>query len=254
MQRSIRARRWLTLPVAALTVLSISAFGGDDKGGGKTKDRDGKTLFTDDFVDDGNGWGGESTPEYEVTVNAESETFDMVVTEDPGHLLEWFPDSFLSRMEKLRDVRIDADVSFTSPGAAAIECRVADPSGESGEFSSYVFVAHPDGNVAIHKQLPDGQVERLAGTADSGGPVFDGPATAEDFVTIGAQCQGGKGKKPVRLTMFADGEKVLSTKDADDPYRTGGFMLTGAKSSAAIEEEGFQPFAVVWDSVEVTEL
>jgi hypothetical protein len=31
-------------------------------------------------------------------------------------------------------------------------------------------------------------------------------------------------------------------------------MITGARSAAAIEEEGFQPFAVVWDSVEVTQL
>jgi hypothetical protein len=254
--RHLTARRWLTVPVAALTVLALGAFGGDGDSKLKDKDKqqadDGTVVLEEDFVDDSNGWGGESSPELEVVINAETDTLDYLVSQDLDHFVEYFPDALLSRTERLRDVELEADVSFSSPGTAGIECRVADPTGESGNFSSYMFVAYPDGHVSIMKMPAEGgEPESLATTA--GEPaLFDDPG--EGFITIGAECIGGKGGKPVRLALSIDGDQVLTAKDADDPLATGGILLLGAKSSSEIEATGFQPYAVVWDSVTLTEL
>lgn len=250
--RQVRTRRWLTVPMAVLTVLAVSAFGGDgDKD--KQKRDDGKVLLDDEFVDDSNGWGGESTPELEVGVNQETETFDYLVNQDLDFFVAYYPDILLPRVDKLGDVRIEADVSFTSPGVAGIECRAADPSGETGDLSSYRFVAYPDGHVTIFKVPADGAEapQRLA-TTEGEPAVFTDPG--EGFVNLGAECVGGKRGKPVRLTMSIDGDEVLKAKNADDPHPTGGMLLISAKSSAEIEEFGFQPYAVVWDNVKLVQL
>ncbi|MGH9050583.1 MAG: hypothetical protein ACRDY4_12705 [Acidimicrobiia bacterium] len=250
--RHLSARRWLTAPVAALTILTLGAFGGDGDTNDKIKNKadDGKALIDDEFVDDDNGWGGESSPELEVVVNEETDTLDYLVHQDMDRFIEYFPDVLTPRIDKLRDVELEADVSFTPPGVAGLECRVADPSGESGDFSSYMFVAYPDGHVSISKMPAEGNEPEPLATTDGEAPLFDDPG--EGFLHVGAECIGGKGGKPVRLAMSIDGETVLTAKDADDPLPTGGVLLLGAKSSDAIEEIGFQPYAVVWDTFTLT--
>jgi hypothetical protein len=248
--------RWLVAPVAALTVVALCAFGGDENRKLKDKDKqqadDGTVVLEEEFLDDRNGWGGESSPELEVVVDEQADTFNYVVHQDLNHYIEYFPDALLPQTQKLRDVQLEAEVSFTSPGAAGVECRVADPTGESGDFSSYVFAAFPDGHVSIMKTPADGGEPESLATTEGEPALFDD--AGESFVAIGAECVGGKGGKPARLALSIDGEQVLTARDSDDPLATGGILLVGAKSSADIEAGGFQPYAVVWDRVTLTEL
>ena len=254
--RHLKARRLLTIPVAAVAILALGAFGGDgDKEDKRAKQQsDDKVLIDEDFVDDRNSWGGESTPELEVRTDEETETFDWFVNQDIDFFVEYYPDVLLSKADKLRDVRVEADVSFVAPGAPGLTCRSVDPTGEAGNQETYIFIAHPTGHVVIQKRLADGTLEKLASSADtSSEAVFDGPGAAEGFINLRGECVGGKGGKPVTLTMSVDGEEVLEVKD-DQGYAQGGAHLFSAKSAPALEASGFAPFVITWDTFKLTEL
>lgn len=222
MRRNLRVRRWLTVPVAAVAMISLAGFGGDGDG---TKDKkkdsepDSKELIDDEFVDDRNGWGGGTSDPpgaWEVSIDEEFEVLAFDIYQHPGGSPpEFFPDELLPREGNLADVGVSVLVAWDGPAVPTLLCRT-----NADDYLAYGFAVRPDGTATIVKRTGDGELEPLVSTPKDEA-LFPPEAAYESGVHIGGFCETRKGGA-VTLVMHVDGERVLRTVDRDKPIPSAG--------------------------------
>jgi hypothetical protein len=252
MRRNLRVRRWLTVPVAAVAMISLAGFDGDGDGKKKKKEKDSKSeptvLIDEEFVDDRNGW-GEATSDrpgvFEVSlVDTAGGELRFGINQYPaGNSVDMFPDALLPREGDLADVGVAADVRWDGPAIPSLLCRTTD------DFLAYGFGVRPDGTAVIFKRMSDGELVPLA-RSDEDEPLFAPEDTLVTAVHITGSCETTK-RGAVRLVMGVDGDRVLKTVDSDKPIPSTG--LPALTVYQAEEAQTFSEQSVLWDNFVVTE-
>jgi len=183
-------------------------------------------LLEDDFSDVSTGWLGEGEDRFE------GENVDILIGPDVLQILVKAPEGrggpdttgvLGGSLEDLGDVSVEVDATverLREGGFYALMCRLQD-------FDNfYGFAVVEGGSVSIFR-IEDGVTEELAVASDV---VVDETTTHR----VRADCVGE------RLTMFLDGNEVLSAQDAALPSGAVGMMAeTRAQQGYAVGFDNF---------------
>ncbi len=267
---------------AALLVAALLAGGcGGDDGGGDVDNAapaadeptateseetaDGEVVFEEDFDDDSADWGPELQDDEFQTGEISDGVMRFSGTESYFETLEAGQQSALAftypgaiEDQVLAAARVEATVTFTRGGVAGLACGI-DPTGESP--ANYYFSASSAGSFLIQKYNRNNTMDGLVRL-----PHFDADTPAEEVLAaepafehqdnsvheIAAECRANG--DTTELTMFFDGEEVLSFEDSDDPIPSGIVAVAYGESALQTEVNGFTPFDVTFDDFVLTDL
>ncbi len=228
----------------------------------------GEVVLAETFDDDANRWSPESFDTDTATGEIADGQMTFSVSESPSAgapegqvalpTLFW-PSAIEGRADQLSDVRVDTTVSFTEGAQVGVSCRIVDPTGD--DFRSYDFAISSAGVASISEVDEAGSPEQLARApemVEGAEPALpDDPAFEYDpaqAYELGAECRGGQDGGPVELTLFLDGEELLTAEDAEDPIPTGIASANYGESTLLTQLDGFTPFGVAFDDWTLTEL
>jgi len=268
----------------ALVLVAVSC-GGDDGGGSSGEEdssavsseeqeaEEGQVVVDEDFDDDENLWSpdeldidGEQDLGIEDGALVTEWQSDVVATLPEGQSLVpnlvW-PSVIDGLAEDLTDVRVEAEVSFGSPGVAGLSCRIADVAPDATDFRAYWFQLGATGQINLAETDEAGTFDALEIIPELDederdevdelpleGAVFD----FEDGQTYELALSCVDGEDGVELTGAIDGEEVISAVDDEDPIESGAAALVSSQSSLATAVDGFEEFEVRYDSYTLTNL
>jgi hypothetical protein len=269
-----------------LALVLVAAGCGSDDGGGsdeegsaeepssqeEAEEPEGQVLVEDEFEDDENLWEPDSLDiEGEQDLSIDDGTLTVEVEADGYEGLEddqlvipnqLWPTVLDGVAEDLQDVRVEAEVSFETPGSTGLACRIADPSPDATDLGAYFFQVASSGVVNIARLDAEGAnldaletVPELEEGADIDElPVEDAAFEFEDGEPVELALTCVDGDDGVELTGFIDGEEVVSATDDDDPIESGQVGVTAGQSGIATDVEGFEPYEISVESATITNL
>ena len=225
----------------------------------------GVSVLEETFDDDSNGWAPDEieddlrSGEIADGFLSISQSGSVVETLAEGEIaapsLLW-PNELDEELTQLEGVRVETTVALTRGASAGLACGI-DPTDEDPR--SYSFTLSSSGVVSITEVAADGALVSLARLPESTGdadpalpedPAFDyDPASSYE---LAIECRYGS--TTTELMLELDGEVLVTTADFDDPVSGGTVGVTYGESALLTELEGFTPFGIVFDRVDVVDL
>jgi hypothetical protein len=272
--------------MALLLALTLVAAGcGGDDGGSSEEDTgdesseeadgedepEGQVIVDDDFDDDDNVWAPD-----ELDLDGEQD----LGIEDGSLVTEWQSDAIADLEEDqsltpnqlwpgvtdelvddLVDVRVEAEVSFGTPGTAGLACRIADVADDADDFRAYFFQLASTGQINLAEADEEGTLDALAVQPELSDeereevdelPLEDTPFPFEDGETYELSLTCVDGDDGVELTAAIDGEEVLRATDDEDPIDSGAAGILAGQSRLATEVDGFDEYEIAYESFTLT--